>query len=71
MTSIDGLFGKIVKLTDEDDVVWEVGKDKVKEIEIGKFEDGRYNEGYARITMRNGEFKNVYGFMKSVEVEFN
>ncbi len=71
MTSINGLFGKITKLIDEDDVVWEVGKDKVKKIEIGKSEYGTYNEGYAHITMRNGTHKEVYGFMKSIEVEFD
>jgi hypothetical protein len=41
----------------------------VKEIEVGKMEDS--NRHWAGITMRNGEFKNVYGFMKSIKVEFD
>jgi hypothetical protein len=70
MFKLDDIYGKITKLVDGDDVVWEVGKDNVKEIEIGKVEDGTYNLGYVHITMRDDTYKEVYGFIKSIKVEF-
>ena len=69
MIEIDGLYGKITKLVDGDDVVWKVGKDNVKEIEVGKMEDS--NRHWAGIRMRDGSYKNLYGYMKSIKVEFD
>jgi hypothetical protein len=73
MVEIGGLYGKITKLVDEDGNVWKVGKDNIKEIEIhGRscHPNNCVDKHFVNIKMRDGSYKELYGFMKSIKVEF-